>query len=283
MFHYIRDVSHFCANACSVGLSQLEKTSEWLDESYVSSDHDAPQWNDVARLELAQAAKKAVKRMNTSASGASGTSSQHWLESYSPEKIQQAQEIGANTLFQIFDTSQDENVDVTELYDALVQLGIMIPNNTFLALFHSVDSSGDGNIQIEEFSTYVARIKPEMPTRERRIATLKYMLKSISLYLVIVQIFAGSSQTHAAWFGLSTVKATKNLFLSGSFGWAIGSVYFILTWPKSKGNFFDQLENAKFMIRLVIFPQMICVTCAHSDMLWSHTFCFHKAIYYARM
>ena len=61
MFHYIRDVSHFCANACSVGLSQLEKTSEWLDESYVSSDHDAPQWNDVARLELAQAAKKAVR------------------------------------------------------------------------------------------------------------------------------------------------------------------------------------------------------------------------------
>jgi len=129
------------------------------------------------------------------------------------ETIAEAQKIGAGILFQMIDVSDDNNIDEKEFYDALVTLGVLIPSHSFSALYKAIDSDRDGLIQVSEFIDYVAKIKPGLSTRRRRLTTVSFMFSQISLYLIFVQIFAGSAQTHAASFGLSTINATKNLFV----------------------------------------------------------------------
>ena len=132
--------------------------------------------------------------------------------------------------------SDDGQIHEKELFDALESLGVMIPTHALSRLFHAIDVSRDGQIEKDELVDYVKTIKPGMSNLQRRLTTVRYMIRSTSFYLVLSQVFAGAAQVHAAWVGLSTVKATRNLFLAGSFGWAVGSLYFIATWPKNKGE-----------------------------------------------
>ena len=44
----------------------------------------------------------------------------------------------------------DGNLDPTELYYALIEEGVLIPHDTFLALFHTADTGGDGALQANE-------------------------------------------------------------------------------------------------------------------------------------
>lgn len=132
----------------------------------------------------------------------------------------------------------------------------MIPSHVFSSLYKSVDESGDGVLQLEEFIDYVSRIQPEQSPRAKIMSTLKLMVKSISFYIVLVQIIAGSLQTHAAYHPpTSPPMRARNMWLAGSFGWALGSLYFLARWPRSKGAFFDQMENAKFMIKESILDE----------------------------
>ena len=48
------------------------------------------------------------------------------------------------------------------------------------------------------------------------------------------------------------INLQSSSLTGGSFGWAVGSLYFFAVWPRSKGAFFDQLEHAKFMIKSAI-------------------------------
>ena len=91
---------------------------------------------------------------------------------------------------------------------------VLIPSHSFSALYKAIDSDRDGLIQVSELIDYVAKIKPGgLSTRRRRLTTLSFMFSQISLYLIFVQILAGSVQTHAALVGLSTINATKRTFL----------------------------------------------------------------------
>lgn len=149
-----------------------------------------------------------------------------------------------------------QSVDEKELFDALVGLGVMIPSHIFSSLYKSVDESGDGVLQLEEFIDYVSRIQPQQTPKSRIMTTLKLMVRQISFYIVLVQIMAGSIQSHAAYNPpTSPPMRARNLWLAGSFGWALGSLYFLARWPRSKGAFFDQLENAKFMIKESILDE----------------------------
>ena len=174
-----------------------------------------------------------------------------WKE-HDRETISAAQKSGAEALFGMIDVSNDGNIDEKELFDALSSLGVMIPTDAFGTIYKALDGDRNGSISVDEFCIYVEKIKPGMTKLTRRLTTLRYMLKEIPMYLVMTQVFAGSVQTHAAWVGLITVTATKNLFLAGSFGWAVGSFYFIFTWPKTKGRYFDQFETARFLLKAAI-------------------------------
>ena len=132
----------------------------------------------------------------------------------------------------------------------------MIPSHVFSSLYKSVDESGDGVLQLEEFIAYVSRIQPEQTPKQRIMTTLKLMVRQISFYIVLVQITAWSLQTHAAYNPpTSPPMRARNMWLAGSFGWALGSLYFLARWPRSKGAFFDQMENAKFMIKESILDE----------------------------
>ena len=148
------------------------------------------------------------------------------------------------------------SVDEKELYDALVGLGVMIPSHVFSSLFKSVDESGDGELLLDEFINYVTSIQPVQTLEQKVRTTLRLMVVQLSYYIVLVQIASGSMQTHAAYNPpTSTPMRARNLWLAGSFGWALGSLYFLARWPQSKGAFFDQLENARFMIKEAILVE----------------------------
>lgn len=132
----------------------------------------------------------------------------------------------------------------------------MIPSHVFSFLYKSVDDSGDGVLQLEEFIAYISSIQPEQTPKNRMTTILKLMVRQISFYIVLVQIMAGSIQTHAAYHPpTSPPMRARNMWLAGSFGWALGSLYFLARWPRSKGAFFDQLENARFMIKESILDE----------------------------
>lgn len=195
--------------------------------------------------------RSTISRSSTNGSGNLDDSEQ-W-QAYDAKAISAAQVRGAVALFQKVDVSNDDNVDEKELFDALVSLGVNIPTSAFSTLYKAIDIDGDGDLQMHEFIAYVSAIKPGMTNRQRRLSTLKYMVVQTAFYLILAQVFAGLVQTYASWVGSSrSVHGAKNLFLAGSFAWAVGSLYFIFTWPQNKGVFFNQLENAKFMLKAAI-------------------------------
>ncbi|KAL9184321.1 hypothetical protein ACHAXT_002407 [Thalassiosira profunda] len=259
------------AAAISVGLARMEGKedesegpqnrirTEALEKLEETMDHSNR--TEKSRDELRQM-RRTIRRGSTFGSGGKSSRSMassgdvssegEQQQAYDEETIAKAQEEGARELFEKIDVSDDGQIDEKELFDALESLGVMIPTHALSRLFHAIDVSGDGQIEKDELVDYVKTIKPGMSNLQRRLTTVRYMIRSTSFYLVLSQVFAGSAQVHAAWVGLSTVKATRNLFLAGSFGWAVGSLYFIATWPKNKGQYFDQLQTAKFSIKASI-------------------------------
>ena len=172
--------------------------------------------NDMNMRQSIFAVRSTVKTMGSNISGTSSGakhSNRNIWQALDEETIAEAQKKGAGILFQMIDVSDDGNIDEKEFYDALVTLGVLIPSHSFSALYKAIDSDRDGLIQVSEFIDYVAKIKPGLSKRRRRLTTLSFMFSQISLYLIFVQIFAGSVQTHAALIGLSTINATKNLFV----------------------------------------------------------------------
>ena len=95
----------------------------------------------------------------------------------------------------------------------------MIPSHVFSFLYKSVDDSGDGVLQLEEFIAYISSIQPEQTPKNRMTTILKLMVRQISFYIVLVQIMAGSIQTHAAYHPpTSPPMRARNMWLAGSFG-----------------------------------------------------------------
>ena len=128
------------------------------------------------------------------------------------------------------------SLDKNELHDALTELGVMIPTHVFDTLYKSIDTSGDGVIQLDEFIQYVSRIKPAQSNKEIVVATLILMVTQISFYIVLTTIAAGSLQVHATYFPpTSPPMRVSNMWLAGAFGWAIGGLYFLFQWPQVKG------------------------------------------------
>jgi Ca2+-binding EF-hand superfamily protein len=60
--------------------------------------------------------------------------------------------------FRSLDVGSDGNLDVMELYEALIEEGLLIPYDTLLALFKSADRSGDGKLQLGEFTEFIANM-----------------------------------------------------------------------------------------------------------------------------
>ena len=187
--------------------------------------------------------------VKTMASDISGSGSGVSWQAHDAETIALAQKRGASFLFELIDVSNDGNIDEKEFYHALVTLGVLIPSHSFSALYKSVDTDRDSSLQLTEFTEYVANIEPGLSKRRRSLTTVSFMFSQIDIYLIFVQVFAGFVQTYAALIGLATVNRTKNLFVCGSFGWAVGSLYFFFVWPKNKGRFFNSVETAKFMMK----------------------------------
>eukprot|EP00563_Minutocellus_polymorphus_P003314 CAMPEP_0181034708 /NCGR_PEP_ID=MMETSP1070-20121207/7950_1 /TAXON_ID=265543 /ORGANISM="Minutocellus polymorphus, Strain NH13" /LENGTH=791 /DNA_ID=CAMNT_0023112251 /DNA_START=254 /DNA_END=2625 /DNA_ORIENTATION=+ len=274
------------AAAIAVGLSQMEKgridstrhvvTRRFSNESQVSIEEMRKSVQNRIRRDavskLRHGAKESVAKSTTASrqrlgqimkstksgmAGNDGTGGSGGMFAvYDAEKLAIAQEEGALALFQIIDVSDDSNVDEKELFDALVSLGVMMPSHVFSSLFKSVDESGDGELQLDEFIDYVSSIQPGQTRKHKFITTLKLMVRQLSFYIVLVQITAGSLQTHAAYHPpTSPPLRARNIWLVGSFGWALGSLYFLARWPRSKGAFFDQLENTRFMIKEAILDE----------------------------
>lgn len=255
------------AAAITVGLSQMQNSKGVGNNKMGELDNSIQSRirNDaIEKLETGDTSRKKVEtrqeflnvrasitRSSTNGSGNLNDSEQ-W-QAYDAKTISAAQVRGAVALFQKIDVSNDDNVDEKELFDALVSLGVNIPTSAFSAIYKAIDIDGDGDLQMHEFIAYVSAIKPGMTNRQRRLSTLRYMVVQTAFYLILAQVFSGLVQTYASWVGSTrSVHGTKNLFLAGSFGWALGSLYFLFTWPKNKGVFFNQLENAKFMLKAAI-------------------------------
>mmetsp|Transcript_13057 Transcript_13057/g.21601 ORF Transcript_13057/g.21601 Transcript_13057/m.21601 type:complete len:511 (+) Transcript_13057:94-1626(+) len=76
------------------------------------------------------------------------------------QRRQRNQDTSDAQLFRSLDVGQaDESLDVTELYDVLIEEGVLIPYDTFLELFKSADESGDGKLQVGEFTKFIANMK----------------------------------------------------------------------------------------------------------------------------
>jgi len=178
------------------------------------------------------------------------------MEVYSVEKLAQAQQEGAVELFKIIDVSDDNDVDKNELHDALTELGVMIPTHVFDNLYKSIDESGDGILQLDEFINYVSNIKPIQSKKELILTTLKVMVMHISFFIVLTQITAALLHFIAAyWPPASPPMRESNMWLVGSLGYAIGGFYFLSQWPRQKGQFFDEVENSVFMLKAAILDQ----------------------------
>jgi len=150
---------------------------------------------------------------------------------------------GARALFTITDIDKSASLTEAELFSALSTLGVLVPTNSFSIIFKRIDKSRDGLIQLEEFVEYISEIKKSVSVIDRLSILLSTMSKKLSFYLILVKIIAGSCQTTASFAsGLPSV-ARANLFLAGSIGWAIGSIYLMIAFPASKGRQFDLIER----------------------------------------
>jgi len=262
------------AAAVAVGLSQMEKdkqklltepTGEMGRPVHDKTKQTLQEMTLSVQNTIQQDALSKLKSVEASADESKSKQSLHQLatlastktlEVYSDKKLALAQEEGAQTLFQVIDVSDDENLDKNELHDALTELGVMIPTHVFDTLYKSIDTSGDGVIQLDEFIQYVSRIKPAQSNKEIVVATLILMVTQISFYIVLTTIAAGSLQVHATYFPpTSPPMRESNMWLAGAFGWAIGGLYFLFQWPQVKGQFFDEVENARFMMKATILDK----------------------------
>mmetsp|Transcript_12558 Transcript_12558/g.24105 ORF Transcript_12558/g.24105 Transcript_12558/m.24105 type:complete len:513 (-) Transcript_12558:187-1725(-) len=61
--------------------------------------------------------------------------------------------------FRSLDSQSDGNLDVMELYEVLIEEGVLIPYDTLLELFKSADKSSDGQLQVGEFSEFIANMQ----------------------------------------------------------------------------------------------------------------------------
>jgi Ca2+-binding EF-hand superfamily protein len=166
-----------------------------------------------------------------------------------------AQAKGARELFKLADIDNDASLNEMELFSALTSLGVLVPTSIFSIIFKRIDKSGDGIIQPNEFSSYVGKIKPTKTFWERNCTIISAVRASLSFYLVLVKICAGSFQTTAAYGENIDLNTRRNLFLTGSFGWFIGSIYLLLAFPKNIGQLFDLVETTKFMFKQAIVKE----------------------------
>ena len=164
---------------------------------------------------------------------------------------------GARALFNVLDLDQSVQLTEMELFSTLLTLGVLIPSNTFSTVYKTIDKSNDGLIQPEEFIDYVSNIKRSRHWLEVWRMTFFFISRSLSFYLIIIKVFAGSCQTTAAYGAWIDPDIRMNLFLMGSFGWAMGSFYLLTAFPRAKGQLFDLVESAKFMMKEAIEGQSL--------------------------
>lgn len=81
----------------------------------------------------------------------------------------ESMELTSNTKDQLFQSlnvrrsftvnaDESEGLDATELYDVLIEEGVLIPYDTFLELFKSADVSDDGELQLDEFTNFIENL-----------------------------------------------------------------------------------------------------------------------------
>lgn len=67
----------------------------------------------------------------------------------------------------------DGGLDVTELYEVLIEEGVLIPHDTFLECFKSADTSADGKLQMEEFTKFIAKMQIATDPWQYRLQMVK--------------------------------------------------------------------------------------------------------------
>ena len=169
----------------------------------------------------------------------------------------EAQRKGAMMFFKVVDIDESSEVDEMELFASLVSLGMLVPTNVFSTIYRRIDRNGDGSIELEEFVNYIGNLKPFRSTKERLFMTIVSMVKTLSFYLILVKVFAGSCQTAAAYGVDLDQELRMNLFLMGSIGWGIGSIYLFAAHPKTKGNLFDLIEATTFLFKEAIVQESL--------------------------
>jgi len=89
------------------------------------------------------------------------------------------------------DGSGNEGLDATELYDVLVEQGVLISYDVFLELFKAADISGDGELQLEEFTNFIDNLSvAEAGTWQYHLQMIK-QLPSASYFFGVAMFFIG--------------------------------------------------------------------------------------------
>lgn len=102
--------------------------------------------------------------------------------------------------FRSLATQSDGNLDVMEIYEVLIEEGVLIPYDTLLELFNSADKSADGQLQVEEFTEFITNMQIAKDPWRYRLQMLKCVPYTSSFFGWLMFFFGGIFFTMGSYF-----------------------------------------------------------------------------------
>ena len=111
-------------------------------------------------------------------------------------------------------------------------------------------------------------MESDISATEWRQRILKKLWLSRAFWNVILQIVSACCSLLGAYggspLGLDTVVDTRNLFLAGSVGWAISTLYSLVLIVQGAGRRFDQVQSSEYLLKDAIL-QAACAKTPEYD------------------